>query len=68
MTYYALKSSIGLYVKAVRPSGSLGLTPSLSMDIVSDRRDFLDSLADLWNIGKAAPIEVVEVSLEEVEK
>ncbi|MDT2472049.1 hypothetical protein P7D68_17750 [Enterococcus avium] len=66
MTYYALKSHVGAYIKSIKVTGHLHLTENLTIDIVSERRELLNKLAQVWNESARYPIEVVEVDLEEV--
>lgn len=66
MTYYALKSHVGAYIKSIKVTGHLQLTEDLTKEIVSERRELLDKLAQVWNERARYPIEVVEVDLEEV--
>lgn len=65
MTYYALKSHVGAYIRSIKVTGHLQLTENLTIDIVSERRELLDKLAQVWNESARYPIEVVEVYLEE---
>ncbi len=37
MTYYALKSHVGAYIKNIKVTGHLHLTENLTIDIVSER-------------------------------
>lgn len=68
MTYYALKSHIGAYIKSIKVTGHLQLTEDLTKEIVSERRELLDKLAAAWNENARYLIEVVEVDLSEVEE